>query len=71
MLPQQSLGVVRHHVAIRGVVLAGGVEVHLVLHELRYGGRALFLPLLLRVRHLLLGRLLLLFGCGNCSTEPS
>jgi hypothetical protein len=50
-------------ISVRCVVLAGGVEVDLVFHELRNGGRSLLLLPLPGLLHAVLGgRLLLLFA---------
>ncbi len=63
MFPQQALRLRCDHVAVRGVILAGGVEVDLVFHELRNGGRSLLLLPLPSLLHAALGgRLLLLFA---------
>jgi hypothetical protein len=66
MFPQESLRVGCDDVSVGGMILAGCVEVHLVLHELSNGGSSL-LFLLLALCYLLLGWLLLLFS--NCTLK--
>ncbi len=60
---QQALRVRGDDISVGGVILAGGVEVDLVFHELRNGGRSLLLlPLPCLLHTALGGRLLLLFA---------
>ncbi len=63
VFPQQALRVRGDDISVGGVILAGGVEVDLVFHELRNGGRSLLLlPHYSLLNAALGGRLLLLFA---------